>query len=180
MLQVRPAKPDDASTVMALKQAVLQQSRFLLLEVDEYQPTEAAEVRFIVDLAKADNGLYLLAMDDDIAVGHLVARGGCFRRNRHSANVFMAVHQDYWGRGIGRQLIDALLAWFADSRLTRLELTTAIDNNRAISLYQSAGFEIEGCKRGDIRIDGETVDSYLMSFLKNLPNPRTHDDEDTI
>jgi RimJ/RimL family protein N-acetyltransferase len=170
MIQIRPAQESDAHSVMALKQSVLQQSRFLLLEPDEYQPTLESETKFIEHYENSENSILLLALDDDNAIGHIVAQGMNFQRNRHSASVYMAVHQDYWGQGIGRRLMQRLLEWFQQSPLLRLELTTATDNERAFSLYKSIGFEQEGIKRQDIIIDGTPVDSYLMSYLKKNTN----------
>ena len=170
MILIRPAQQSDAQTVIDLKQSVLQQSRFLLLEPDEYQPTLESEINFIQHYENAENSIFLLALDGDNAVGHIAAHANNYRRNRHNATVFMAVQQNYWGQGIGRRLLQRLLQWFEQSPLSRLELTTAIDNERAFSLYKSAGFELEGIKRQDIIIDGTPIDSYLMSYLKQTPN----------
>jgi len=172
MFLIRPAQGTDALSTMKLKQSVLQQSRFLLLEPDEYQPTLESEINFIERFEKAENSTFLLALDEDNAIGHIAAHGNNCRRNRHCATVFMAVHQAYWGQGVGRRLMQNLLQWFEQSPLSRLELTTAVDNERAFSLYQSIGFELEGTKQQDIIVDGKPIDSYLMSYLKQNSNTR--------
>ena len=69
-------------------------------------------------------------------------------RMRHCGGIGLMVHPDFQGRGIGRALLDAALD-IADNwlMLLRVELTVFTDNARAIALYQSAGFEVEGTKR---------------------------------
>ena len=51
--------------------------------------------------------------------------------------------------------------------LVRLELTVIVDNEKAIHLYEKHGFEIEGrIRKSGIR-NGEYVDSYMMSRIRN-------------
>ena len=50
--------------------------------------------------------------------------------------------------------------------LKRLELTVQIRNERAVRLYQSCGFEIEGTQKRAARTDeGEWLDLYYMGRL---------------
>jgi ribosomal-protein-alanine N-acetyltransferase len=63
----------------------------------------------------------------------------------------------YQGRGIGRRLLDELLG-FADSGVVYLEVRT--DNEPAIALYRSVGFEQIGLRRRYYRVSG--ADAYTM------------------
>ena len=58
------------------------------------------------------------------------------------------VHKDYQNRGIGRALLQEAVN-LADNwlMLIRLELTVFTDNERAIHLYESMGFQREGIRR---------------------------------
>lgn len=47
-------------------------------------------------------------------------------------------------RGVGAALIDAVVAWAADSGFTRLLLDVADDNAPAVALYERAGFAATG------------------------------------
>ena len=88
-------------------------------------------------------------------------------RMRHSAGFGIMVHRDWQGRGVGRALMEAALD-VADNwlMLTSVELTVFTDNARAIGLYKSLGFEIEGTKRmGAIR-NGEYADEYYIERLR--------------
>jgi RimJ/RimL family protein N-acetyltransferase len=57
-----------------------------------------------------------------------------------------------------------LIAWAEDHPdLKLLQLSVHANNPRARHLYASLGFEIEGRRRGGIRIGDEFVDEIVMS-----------------
>jgi putative acetyltransferase len=68
----------------------------------------------------------------------------------------LAVHPDAQGRGIGRQLLEALLDVVVRERphITRVELITRESNLRAIGLYRQLGFLEEGRMPGRIHSVG--------------------------
>lgn len=111
----------------------------------------------------------LVASWEGLAVGQgsLLLR---FGRQRHVGEVFLFVHDEFWGRGVGRALLEALLDhadnWYG---LRRVELDVAADNSRAIALYESFGFEHEGTKRGDTLTEGRLDDSHMMARLRPAP-----------
>ncbi len=69
----------------------------------------------------------------------------------------IGVDAAYHGQGIGRRLMDELLK-FADGGVVYLEVRT--DNEVAISLYRSLGFDQIGLRRRYYRISG--ADAYMM------------------
>jgi putative acetyltransferase len=88
-------------------------------------------------------------------------------RRSHVAEIFMSVHDDHSGRGIGTALLAALVD-AADNWLNirRLELTVYVDNEPGIRLYKKFGFEIEGTRRADAFRAGKFVDSLMMARLR--------------
>lgn len=85
-------------------------------------------------------------------------------RTRHSGSIGIMVHKDYQGEGIGKALFSKIID-LADNwlKLMRLELTVFVDNERAINLYKSFGFEIEGRKKYAVIRNGEYADEYIMA-----------------
>ncbi len=69
----------------------------------------------------------------------------------------IGVDPDYQGHGIGRRLLDELLD-YAQGGVVFLEVRT--DNETAIALYRSAGFEQVGLRKRYYRISG--ADAYTM------------------
>ncbi|MEM1276487.1 MAG: GNAT family N-acetyltransferase [Pseudomonadota bacterium] len=111
----------------------------------------------------------VVACWDGLCVGHATLTRR-FGRQAHCGEVFLFVHDGYWGRGIGTALLGALIdladKWLG---LVRLQLDVNADNARAIALYERAGFEHEGKLRGDVLRDGVLVDSHLMARLRPAP-----------
>lgn len=83
----------------------------------------------------------------------------------HKASIFLGILKNYLGQGIGRRFFQQMFEWAGEAGLTRLELMTGVNNQRAIALYQSLGFEVECIKKQDLIIDGKPVDQYQMSLL---------------
>jgi RimJ/RimL family protein N-acetyltransferase len=79
------------------------------------------------------------------------------------ATIGMAILEPWRGRGLGRSLLDAALAWAASAGAHKVALEAWPDNEVAITLYRRAGFVEEGRKRAHYRRrNGEVWDAVLM------------------
>lgn len=85
-------------------------------------------------------------------------------RSRHCATIGIMVHANYQNQGIGRILMNALLD-LADNylKLVRIELEVYTDNQAAVHLYESLGFQIEGTRKFAAIRNGNYADFYLMA-----------------
>lgn len=82
---------------------------------------------------------------------------------RHCGDFGMALLPEYWQRGIGSLLLDKLETWCnRQSNIVKIELSVWGNNNRAIHLYTRHGYEQEGCRKGSIIRDGNSIDLVLM------------------
>jgi ribosomal-protein-alanine N-acetyltransferase len=115
------------------------------------------EAAFVRELAASHNR-YVAARADDTLVGYAgIARLGRippFEYEIHTIGVDPA-HQ---GHGIGRALMDRLLAWTGPGAVVFLEVRT--DNEPAISLYESLGFVTVGLRKRYYRASG--ADAFTM------------------
>jgi [ribosomal protein S18]-alanine N-acetyltransferase len=95
------------------------------------------------------------------ANGTLVGYAGISRLGRKPPYEYeihtIGVDPDFQGQGIGRGLLDRLLA-IASGGVVFLEVRT--DNAAAIGLYQSAGFANVGLRKRYYRVSG--ADAYTM------------------
>ncbi|MGF1596120.1 MAG: GNAT family N-acetyltransferase [Acidimicrobiales bacterium] len=161
-VEIRPSSVADTDAYLELLRRLDAETRFLLWEPGERTIT-AAQVRAAVDDRDPTAVAHLVAVAGDQMVGFLVAHRGPVRRLRHRADFTMAVVDSHRGRGVGRELLRAVEAWAVDVGVERLELTVMADNERAIALYESCGYEHEGTKRAAIRVDGRPVDERMMA-----------------
>ena len=113
-------------------------------------------VAFHRELASQHNR-YVAARTADTLVGY----GGISRLGRKPPFEYevhtIGVDPPYQGQGIGRRLLDELLK-FADGGVVYLEVRT--DNEVAIALYRSMGFDQIGLRRRYYR--GSGADAYTM------------------
>ena len=76
--------------------------------------------------------------------------------------------EDAQGRGVGREALRQLLRYgFEDLELHRIYLHVFVTNDRAIRLYERAGFRREGVLREAALIEGAWVDLVLMAVLRH-------------
>ena len=114
-----------------------------------------------------DNTRLLVACVDGEIVGALSLMIWKSPRRRHAADLGMAVHDDWQGKGVGSALMEAVID-LADNwlNLSRLELSVYTDNEPGIALYKKFGFDEEGVIRRFAFRDGEFVDAVAMARLK--------------
>ena len=162
-VSVRQAREDDAAGVLALRQAVFEETDFMLWEPAEFKDTEDDERKRITRLNSATNSTCFIATDQARVVGFLNAMGSPVNRLRHSSTLVLGVRRSHWSRGVGSALLTEALAWSRAAGLARLELTVHTTNLRAFELYRRHGFEVEGLRQKSLLVNGQFVDEYLMS-----------------
>ncbi len=90
------------------------------------------------------------------------------RMNQQAEYSIMIGEKKHQSKGLGRQATQAILKHgFFDLNLHRIYLTVLPDNERAIRLYESIGFQREGIYRKSLFKDGQFVDVMGMSLLRD-------------
>lgn len=79
----------------------------------------------------------------------------------------LAIHPDRAGAGHGKAMLQEIIALCRQKGFLRIELSTATINERAIRLYERAGFEREGVLRNYTWLKSENryLDEVMMSYL---------------
>lgn len=157
---IRPVRPEDAEAIYEIRQQPGVIAGTLHL------PTErVGRTRKYIEEMGPDTHVLVAEIDGKVVgSGHMQVYGG---KRRHVAGIGIMVHDCYWGRGVARALLCALLE-VSDNHLglRRVELEVLADNHRAVALYQSFGFQIEGKKAQDVLKEGAYVDVWLMARLR--------------
>ncbi len=114
-----------------------------------------------------DDSILLVAEVDGKVVGHISININPKLREKHVANLGMAVHPDYQRRGVGSRLlhesINLVDNWL---NIIRFELDVYTDNDVAINLYKKFGFEIEGEFKYASFKNGSYINLYKMARIR--------------
>ncbi|MDP5275443.1 GNAT family N-acetyltransferase [Chengkuizengella axinellae] len=114
------------------------------------------------DLEKQRN-LFLVAEVDDKIVGFSRCEGTYLNRFSHKVEFGVCVLKDYWGYGIGKNLLKESIGWADSIGIKKITLNVLEKNNKAIQLYKSYGFETEGILKNDKKLsDGKYYNTILM------------------
>jgi RimJ/RimL family protein N-acetyltransferase len=128
-------------------------------------PTPEQEVEFITKHAAAERAFILVAMDGDRVIALLDLQAGEREHNRHCGRFGMSVAKDWRGKGIGRRILNEMIAktkqW---PGFCRIELEVFPHNTAAIRLYETAGFELEARKTKAVKMEGKPEDLLLMAL----------------
>jgi RimJ/RimL family protein N-acetyltransferase len=97
--------------------------------------------------------------------GGIVGVLGAHERITGVLSLGMAVVASARGRGGGKQLLDAVVAYGREVGAHKVDLEAWLDNGRAIAFYARAGFEVEGVRREHYRRrDGLLRSTVIMAL----------------
>jgi ribosomal protein S18 acetylase RimI-like enzyme len=97
------------------------------------------EAEFVHALDASDRVLFVARGGDGAPLGYLHAEDRPLQQEAYVD--YLGVHPAQRGRGFGRALLQAALAWAAERGRPRIALTVREDRRSAINLYRGAGFE---------------------------------------
>ncbi|OPH47019.1 GNAT family acetyltransferase [Paenibacillus ferrarius] len=107
--------------------------------------------------------LFLVAVADKRIVGFSRCEGTYLKRFSHKVEFGVCVLKDFWGYGIGKNLLQESITWADSNDIKKITLNVLETNTKAIELYKRLGFEIEGILKNDkILSDGEYYNTIVM------------------
>ena len=168
ILTLRHAEKSDAVALVDFYNSISGETDFLSFGEGEFLRSPKEQEEIIEKLHEQSNGIFMLAEVDNQIVGAITFSGGARIRFVHAGEFGIGISRDYWGLGIGRIMIEALIKWAKQSKVVRkIDLRVRTDNTRAIHLYQNMGFIIEGRITRDSLIRGIFYDCYSMGLHIN-------------
>lgn len=109
----------------------------------------------------------IINKNNNICVGHV----GLYEidyRIRSAEFAIMIGDNSVWGKGFGKLCTDFAVKYaFNELNINRVYLTVLRTNPRAIELYKSIGFVVEGTMREAQYKMGEYIDILMMSLLRS-------------
>lgn len=167
-LILRSPEDYDAKEMVDLVNIIDTESRFLSREPGEFAYTVEDEKILIQKRSTAGNVLWTIGLIDNEIVGVAeTVYNNKKIRFRHKGDFGIFVRKKYWGMGIGGKFMLTHIEWSKAQDLELLRLEVVADNERAINMYRSFGFEIVGTvKHGMKYPDGTYADEHMM--IKDL------------
>ncbi|UFH51898.1 GNAT family N-acetyltransferase [Spirosoma sp. KNUC1025] len=167
MVSIRKATYQDKEALCALYKVVARISQGIARTEDEITD------QYIDGLFRTieQQGLMLVAVDpaNQVIAEIHASKYGLRIFDHILTGLTIAVHPDYQGKGVGKQLFRAFLDDVQQlfPEVGRVELESRASNQKSLGLYHSLGFVQEGCMKNKTRnMDGSFEHSLLMAWTK--------------
>ena len=115
-----------------------------IAELEKMCFSDPWSVKSIESELKNDLSLWVVALDADKVVGYVGSQSVLGWADMMN----LAVDPSYRKKGIGRGLVNELIAKLKENKVTCLTLEVRVSNESAISLYRSLGFTQVGRRPG--------------------------------
>ena len=159
-LLLREAEAGDASQALAYLNRVGGESDNLLFGKEGFPLPVEQEAAFLDRQRQEEKSLLLVGFVGE----ELVSIASCDALTaRERASLSVTVGKEFWGLGIGRKAMEALLFFAKGVGLEVLQLEVRADNTRAVALYESLGFEKMGLYKNYMKVNGQGIDAWYMN-----------------
>jgi RimJ/RimL family protein N-acetyltransferase len=164
---IRTAEERDANSLSELRLLIDGETENLDREKGEAYIDQLGFKEIIKEDATRVNHLFLVAEVNDRLVGFSRCEGSKLKRTAHRVEFGVCVLREFWGHAIGKNLLHQSIIWADSANIKKMTLNVLETNAKAIQLYKSFGFEIEGVlKKDKLLSDGKYYDTVLMGRVK--------------
>ncbi|HVG18308.1 MAG TPA: GNAT family N-acetyltransferase [Blastocatellia bacterium] len=119
----------------------------------EKEASEASSTNYAIDVGGAAVGAIGLTLYDDV-----------FRR---SAEIGYWLGEEYWGKGIVTEAVQALTDYaFSNFDLRRIYAGVFEWNLASMRVLEKAGYQFEARLRKHVTKEGETIDQFIYAILR--------------
>ena len=131
-------------------------------------------------IIKADTenarNIFLVAETNGRLIGFSRCAGSDLKRFRHKVEFGVGVIKEFWGYGIGKNLLQESITWADENDIKKMTLHVMESNESARRLYEKLGFEVEGILKNDkLLSDGNFHNMIVMGRLNMLKRGINHD-----
>jgi ribosomal protein S18 acetylase RimI-like enzyme len=158
---IRPSRDADAPGLASLINAVAAEGELIAAVPGEPDTIEQSSRLVSIVL---EGGLTLTLEVDGVPAGNLMVQRRAGRHYAHVGEIAILVSNAERGAGLGRCLMEMAISWARAVGLAKLSLRVFPDNQRAIALYRSLGFQDEGLVKGEVRMPSGDRDMLLMGL----------------
>lgn len=139
-LITRKADIDDINLLLEFEQEII------AAELPFDSTLKEGEIHYydLEELVKASDTQVLVAVINDEIIGSgysSIRQAKDYLKHKQYAYIgFMYVKPEYRGKGVNRQILDALEKWTIDRGITEMRLEVYKDNSAAVRAYEKFGF----------------------------------------
>lgn len=160
---IRSAIVDDAKELSQLRLQIDGETENLDREKGEAFIDVPGFEQIIKTDTESKRNLFLVAVVHDQIVGFSRCEGNHLKRFSHKVEFGVCVLKEYWGYGMGKNLLQESISWADSKSIKKITLNVLETNDNAVKLYEKLGFEIEGIlKKDKILSDGNYYNTIVM------------------
>jgi L-amino acid N-acyltransferase YncA len=163
---IRDAGPGDAAAICRIYNQGIQ-DRVATLETEERAPEER---RVWLEARGPRHPVLVVEVDGEVAAWGSLNSFNPRRAYDHVADFSLYVDRAWRGRGVGRRLLDALIARARALGYHKLVLSAFPWNEAGMTVYRRAGFREVGIYREQGLLDGRWADTIVMEKILEGPN----------
>lgn len=157
-VSIRPATPDDAAEIqrVARKSWHAAHDDIVGAEAVDDAIDEWYDPDHLADAATQDESTFPVAFADGDVVGFAQGVPG------DDGPAWLAriyIVPDYWGEGVGTDLLDRVESWLRETDADRLRLAVMADNDVANAFYEKHGYEV--IEEREEELFGATFEEYV-------------------
>ncbi|MBY6035972.1 GNAT family N-acetyltransferase [Fictibacillus nanhaiensis] len=165
---VRSAVEIDAKSLSEARLQIDGETENLDKEKGEAFLRESDFIQIIKEDTENPNNLFLVAEVNKNIVGFSRCEGNKLKRSSHKVEFGVCVLKEYWGNGIGENLLRESVHWADSNGINKITLNVLETNDKAIKLYKKYGFEVEGILEQDKKLsDGNYYNTVIMGRFLN-------------
>jgi L-amino acid N-acyltransferase YncA len=158
---IRRLTPDAAAAMLAYLRELAAERFDTIFERATF-PTVEQERAWLESRSGDEGAIFAAALPH----GRIVGIAECQRprqpQARHNAELGVSVLRSFQRRGLGRALMERLIAWCGPAGVDFLRLEVMAHQQGGIALYRQLGFVEEGSRTDFVQLEGRRVDLILM------------------
>ncbi|MFS0781988.1 N-acetyltransferase family protein [Bacillus sp. 1P06AnD] len=163
---IRSAEVVDAKELSAVRLQIDGETENLDREKGEAYIDEHGFKAIIKRDSENSKHLLLVAESEGRIVGFARCEGSELRRFSHKCEFGVCVVKEFWGYGIGKQLLQEAIKWADGNDIKKMVLFVTESNEKAVRMYKKAGFMVEGIlKKDKLLADGSYHNTIAMGRI---------------
>ncbi|MBB6452377.1 ribosomal protein S18 acetylase RimI-like enzyme [Salirhabdus euzebyi] len=163
---IRSAKVEDGKSLAKVRLQIDGETENMDRKPGEAYIDELGFRQLIQEDTISKSNLFLVAEVNGKIAGFSRCEGNSLKRTAHKVEFGIAVLKEFWGHGIGKNLLQQSIDWADNNGIKKISLSVLETNEKAIILYKKYGFEVEGRLKNDKFLsDGKFYDTLVMGRL---------------